>query len=146
MVVLKKEDYKESVQQIKKDHVNWVTVIMGALVFYPLLLWGADFPTEYTFEMEKLESKPSDQIPKPRITKPEEPITLTPVTPSSGPTSIVTVTWTSANIRSGAGNEFPLVTTVKQGDRLTVIGEHGEWFNVRLEDGKEGWIKSRVVK
>ena len=146
MVVLKKEDYKESVQQIKKDHVNWVTVIIGALVFYPLLLWGADFPTEYTFELEKLESKPSDQIPKPRITQPEEPITSTPVTPSSGPANIVTVTWTSANIRSGAGNEFPLVTTVKQGDRLTVIGEHGEWFNIRLEDGKEGWINSRVVK
>ena len=74
------------------------------------------------------------------------PITSTPVTPSSGPANIVTVTWTSANIRSGAGNEFPLVTAVKQGDKLTVIGEDREWFNVRLEDGKEGWINSRVVK
>jgi hypothetical protein len=135
MVVLKKEDYKESVQQIKKDQVNWVTVIIGALVFYPLLLWGADFPTEYTFEMEKLESKPSDQTTKPQLTP-----------PSSSTTNIVTVIWTSANIRSGAGNEFPIVTTVKQGDRLTVIGEHREWFNVRLEDGKEGWINSGVVK
>jgi hypothetical protein len=69
-----------------------------------------------------------------------------PVTPTSGTTNVVTVTWTSANIRSGAGNEFPLVTTVKQGDTLTVIGEDREWFNVRLEDGKEGWIKSGVVK
>jgi len=63
-----------------------------------------------------------------------------------GKTNIVTVTWTSANIRSGAGNEFPVVKTVKQGDKLTVVGEDREWFNVRLEDGKEGWINSRVVK
>jgi len=77
---------------------------------------------------------------------PEKPLTSTPITPSSGTTNIVTVTWTSANIRSGVGNEFPVMTTVKQGDRLTVIGESGEWFNVRLEDGKEGWINSRVVK
>jgi hypothetical protein len=76
-----------------------------------------------------------------------EPTTKPQVTPpSSGTIDIVTVTWTSANIRSGAGNEFPLVTIVKKGDRLTVIGEHGEWFNVRLEDGKEGWINSGVVK
>lgn len=76
-----------------------------------------------------------DQTTKPQVTP-----------PSSGTTTVVIVTWTSANIRSGAGNEFPLVTTVKQGDKLTVIGESGEWFNVRLEDGKEGWIKSGVVK
>jgi N-acetylmuramoyl-L-alanine amidase len=65
---------------------------------------------------------------------------------SSGTTTVVTVTWTSANIRSNAGNEFPVLMTVNKGDKLTIIGERGEWFNVRLEDGKEGWINSRVVK
>jgi hypothetical protein len=60
--------------------------------------------------------------------------------------NIVTVIWTSANIRSGAGNEFPNVTTVKQGDKLTLIGEKGDWFNVRLENGQEGWISNSVVK
>jgi hypothetical protein len=59
---------------------------------------------------------------------------------------VITVTWTSANIRSGADNNYPLVTNVKQGDKLTVIGENKEWFNVRLEDGREGWISNRVVK
>ena len=56
------------------------------------------------------------------------------------------VTWTFANIRSGAGDNYPVVTTVKQGDKLTVIGESGDWFNVRLENGQEGWISNRVVK
>lgn len=59
---------------------------------------------------------------------------------------IVTVTWTLANIRSGAGNDYPVVASVNQGDKLNVIGESGEWLNVRLEDGKEGWISNRVVK
>jgi len=77
----------------------------------------------------------SDQTIKPQVTA-----------PSSGSTNVVTVTWTSANIRSGAGNEFPVLATVNQGDTLTIIGERGDWFNVRLEDGKEGWINSRVVK
>ena len=146
MVVLKKEDYKESVQQIKKDHVNWVTVIIGALVFYPLLLWGADFPTEYNFEMEKLESKLNDLTTKPQVTAPKKPITSVPVTPSLGTANIVTVTWTFANIRSGAGDSYSVVTTVKQGDKLTLIGESGVWLNVRLENGQEGWISNRVVK
>jgi uncharacterized protein YgiM (DUF1202 family) len=59
---------------------------------------------------------------------------------------IVTVTWTFANIRSDPGDNYPVVTTVKQGDKLTVIGESGEWFNVRVEGGQQGWISNRVVK
>ena len=89
------------------------------------------------------ENLTSNQATRPQISTPGKPITSTP---PSVTTTIVTVTWTSANIRSGAGNEFPVLRTVKQGDRLTVVGEDREWFNVRLEDGKEGWINSRVVK
>jgi len=76
-----------------------------------------------------------------------EQITKPQATPSSSSTTtVVTVTWTSANIRSGAGDEFSVLTTVNRGERLTIIGERGEWFNIRLEDGTEGWIKSRAVK
>ena len=59
---------------------------------------------------------------------------------------LVTVTWTFANIRSGVGNDYPVVKYVKQGDKLTVIGESGDWLNVRFENGRQGWISSRVVK
>jgi hypothetical protein len=82
---------------------------------------------------------------KPQAIPPEKPLISVPVSPPSA-TTIVTVTWTFANIRSGAGNNYSVVTTVKQGDKLTTIGESGEWFNVRLEDGKEGWISNKVVK
>jgi hypothetical protein len=67
-------------------------------------------------------------------------------TPPVQDKKIVTVTWTSAIIRSGVGNDYPVVTSVNQGDKLTVIGESGEWLNVQLENNKQGWISSRVVK
>jgi hypothetical protein len=70
------------------------------------------------------------------------------LSPSTVPSdkNLVTVSWTCANIRSGVGNDYPVVKFVKQGDKLTVIGASGDWFNVRFENGQQGWISSRVVK
>ena len=90
------------------------------------------------------ENLTSDQTTKPQVTPPEKPVTSTPVTPSMSTEK--TVTWTFANIRSGAGDNYPVVTTVKQGDKLTVIGESGEWFNVRVDNGQQGWVSNKVVK
>ena len=47
---------------------------------------------------------------------PEEPTTSI-TAPLPAGTDVVTVTWTFANIRSGAGDDFSLLTTVKRGDR-----------------------------
>jgi phospholipid-binding lipoprotein MlaA len=58
----------------------------------------------------------------------------------------VTVTWTFVIIRWGAGNDYPMVATVNQGDKLNIIGESGKWFYVRLENGQHGWVSNRVVK
>ena len=60
--------------------------------------------------------------------------------------NVVTVTGTFANIRLGAGNEFPIVTTLRQGDKLILLGEQGEWFHVRLENGEEGWVNNKFAK
>ena len=88
---------------------------------------------QYPYRLVGWKDLISDQTTKPQLTP-----------PSSGTINVVTVIW--ANIRSDPGFEFPVVKEVKQGEKLTIIGEHGEWFNVRLEDGKEGWINRRVVK
>ena len=106
-------------------------------------LLGLAGKAEMVWKLVGWENLSSNQTTEPQVNAPDKPITSTPL---SGTTNIVTVTWTSVNIRAGAGNEFPVVKTLKQGDKLTVIGEDREWFNVRLEDGKEGWINSRVVK
>jgi len=57
-----------------------------------------------------------------------------------------TVTWTFAVIRWGARNDYPIVATVNQGDKLSIIGESGEWFYVQLENGQHGWVNNRVAK
>jgi hypothetical protein len=145
LMTLKKEGYNDNPVQIKKNHADVGMIVLGCFFIVPFF-WWADFPDEYNFEMEKLESKPTSISTKPQVTSPEKPITSTPVTPSMGTEKIVTVTWTFANIRSGAGNDYPVVTTVKQGDKLTVIGELGEWFNVKVEGGQQGWVSNRVVK
>jgi uncharacterized protein YgiM (DUF1202 family) len=82
--------------------------------------------------------------------QPEKPQTIIPTNlPSITPQTAVNkvaVTGIYANIRSGAGNEFPIIATVKQGDKLILLGEYGEWYIVRLENGQEGWINNRFTK
>lgn len=58
----------------------------------------------------------------------------------------VIVARTFATVRSGSGNSYPVVATVKHGDRLVLIGEYMDWVNVRLENDQEGWISNSVVK
>jgi len=98
----------------------------------------------------KSHSQKVDIPSRPQPSPPEKPQTVTPIpSPTITPPPVlntVVVTGTSANIRSGAGNEFSIVTTVKQGDKLILLGEYGEWFNVRLENGQEGWINNRFAK
>jgi hypothetical protein len=105
------------------------------------------------FELKDKQSSPPEIKPSPQkvdtTPKPQTPLPDTlkitpPTTPSK--TNVAVVAGTSANIRSGAGNEFSIVAIVKQGDKLILLGESGEWFNVRLENGNEGWVNKMFVK
>ncbi|MBW2305806.1 MAG: SH3 domain-containing protein [Deltaproteobacteria bacterium] len=58
----------------------------------------------------------------------------------------VEVMGTTVNIRSGPGTNHGIIGSVRRGDRLTLLGESGNWFQVRLPDGKEGWIYNKLVK
>lgn len=89
----------------------------------------------------KSQPQPVDTVKKSQMS----PVEKSQTSATAG-TNTVTVTGTFANIRSGAGNNFSIVTTVKQGDNLVLLGEYGEWFNVRLENGQEGWIDNRFAK
>jgi hypothetical protein len=94
---------------------------------------------------QKLQPQGVDTTTKPQAPLTEKPPIVKPVAPSPVK-NIVVVTGTSANIRSGAGNEFPTIAIVKQGDKLIFLGEYNEWFNVRLENGQEGWINRMFIK
>lgn len=94
-----------------------------------------------SFKLGDKQPPPSEK----KLQLPERPKTSIPITPLTG-SNIVILTGTFANIRSGAGNEFSIVTTLKQGDKLILLGEYGEWFNVRFENGQEGWINGKFIK
>jgi hypothetical protein len=46
----------------------------------------------------------------------------------------------SVNIRSGAGMQFDVLTSVKQGTALKVYSREEQWFNVQLADNNRGYI------
>lgn len=58
----------------------------------------------------------------------------------------VSVTDPLVNIRSGPGMKHKVLTTVKKGDKLEVLGEIGSWYNVKLPDGTQGWIYNKLVE
>ncbi len=88
---------------------------------------------------------PARSAPESKSAPSDGPAKSKAATPSAS-ADVVTVTWTFANIHSRAGDDSSLVATVRRGDRLTVIGEDGDWLNVRLENGQEGWINGKKVK
>ncbi|MFC6619291.1 right-handed parallel beta-helix repeat-containing protein [Deinococcus radiophilus] len=50
------------------------------------------------------------------------------------------------NVRTEPGGSGTVVTTVKQGEQLEVLGEQGEWSEVRVaQGGAEGWVKTELT-
>jgi curli biogenesis system outer membrane secretion channel CsgG len=76
---------------------------------------------------------------------PPPPAPPAPATPQAQE-SLVEVTGTSVNLRSGPGTNYSIVGSAKMGDKLPLLGESGDWFQVRLPDGKDGWIFNKLVK
>ncbi|MDO9534928.1 MAG: N-acetylmuramoyl-L-alanine amidase [Bacillota bacterium] len=44
------------------------------------------------------------------------------------------------NVRSSPGANFPLIAQVKCGQKLAIVGEQDDWYEVSLPDGRTGWI------
>jgi SH3-like domain-containing protein len=51
----------------------------------------------------------------------------------------------TANLRDQPAVRGKIVVVLKQGARLVVLEERGQWLRVRAEDGKEGWIAGSVL-
>lgn len=52
------------------------------------------------------------------------------------------------NVRAGPGTAFSVVASAKQGETLEVTArnEDQKWLEVRLPDGKTGWVSSSLVE
>lgn len=77
--------------------------------------------------------------PEPTRVEPE----AKPVTP---PAKMVSVTASAVNIRSGPGMKNKVITTVKEGDEMELLGQSGFWLNVKLSNGMKGWIHKKLVR
>lgn len=57
----------------------------------------------------------------------------------------IQVTVDNLNVRSGPSTQDQVVTTLPIKTVLPVISEKGDWVNVRLPDGKTGWVANWLV-
>ncbi len=116
------------------------TIIMVALIAFTFscALMRESGKKEEPFEgepqQEEVLSEPSAQeeesTPEPVITSPE----------------MVSVIGSVVNIRSGPSTKNKVITKVKKGDELELLGENDSWCNVRLSSGAEGWIYKKFVR
>ena len=82
-------------------------------------------------------------------------VTLIPPTASDTPTPSLTPTVVgivsaveAINVRSGPDTNSNIITALPAGTGVQVIGQNsdGSWYNIRLEDGREGWMASRFIR
>ena len=51
-----------------------------------------------------------------------------------------------ANIRSGPGTNHPIIKTAAGGERFEDLARQGDWFRIKMPDGKEGYIYAPLVR
>lgn len=81
----------------------------------------------------------------------ETPIPPTPsltFTPSPTPPIVgIVQSLQLVNVRDGPGTSFSAFEAIAPGTGVTIIGQNadGTWYNIRLEDGSEGWVSARLI-
>ena len=58
---------------------------------------------------------------------------------------MVRVTVGRANVRAHPGSNHKILKTMVKDDSLPVTGSEKQWWEVRLEDGRKGWIFKQAV-
>ncbi|MDD3692623.1 MAG: SH3 domain-containing protein [Oscillospiraceae bacterium] len=56
-----------------------------------------------------------------------------------------TVTATRLNVRTGPSTSHNIMHTLWNGNRVNIIGESGNWYNIRLSDGRTGWVSKDYI-
>ncbi len=69
-----------------------------------------------------------------------------PEASAAAPERYVRVTTARLNVRERPTTEAKAVGRLRKGDRLAVLGADGVWLEVRLQDGRTGWIHGSYAK
>ena len=78
----------------------------------------------------------ANRTPAPTVT-PTPAATATPESPA-------VMVESAANVRSGPSTAYPIIGAVRVGQRLPVIGQYGDWWQITLA-GRTGWIWGALV-
>lgn len=58
----------------------------------------------------------------------------------------VLLTGSYVNIRTGPGLDFDIITALPRGTTLKLLGEAAGWYQVQLDDGRQGWASSTYAQ
>jgi N-acetylmuramoyl-L-alanine amidase len=56
-----------------------------------------------------------------------------------------TILHPDTNVRSGPGTQYTIVTRVQKGEQFPILRQDGDWFQIRLANGKTGYIAGWLV-
>ncbi len=60
--------------------------------------------------------------------------------------STLTITAPQANVRAGPGLTYQVLTAAPQGAIFPLLASQSGWHQIRLEDGREGWVAASAVR
>ena len=66
-------------------------------------------------------------------------------TSQSNSNSIGIVTSRSLNVRTGAGTNYSIITSIKENTEVTILSTKNGWYNVQLSNGKKGWVSKEYI-
>lgn len=52
----------------------------------------------------------------------------------------------AVNVRSGPGTVYPRVAKLNPNARVAIVGVNGNWWQIKLSNGKKGWVRKDMVK
>lgn len=91
-------------------------------------------------------------LPTYTLTPSNTPVSPTPSdTPPPTATPAITgivASLQTVNVRTGPGVDFSTITALVPGTGVEILGqnEDGRWLNIRMDDTKEGWIATSLVR
>ena len=59
---------------------------------------------------------------------------------------VVTVADPYIELHSGPGRGYPILHVAEKGESVTILKRRTDWFKVRTQRGKVGWVKRRQMK
>lgn len=77
------------------------------------------------------------------------PITQQSATQSTGITALSTtgvVTANNLNVRSGPSTSYSIIHVIWKGNKVKVIGQSGDWYQIQLSDGRTGWVSKLYLQ